>query len=404
MAFTVNIDVATNNTKDNDGSKSESRSSVSTESYCYHGHDKMDDDHNSCCSATGVYHSHGDNKIEDDYAVSTTPEDKEPVDLMRVLPTSWPNDTRKKRATVVSETSNTEVLERVKDELRFQFGRLNEVRKAPDLKNEQFKVVERIKELLVQQSHVFLQSNGIDETSIFSILQINADAQDESGQSQSEKVYETISRVLQEIILDRKDSGIEDNTTHNPNNPDGTNEGVTRTNVNDTMSLRNEPMQKKNRELKLKNQPQFIRLNRRYECKECKQIFNDFRALGGHMASHNRKNMSDIVKTSYECRVCNVVFDDFRALGGHIASHNRKKRAHETASDPGLVAESVGSRQKFYACNICSKRFSTGQALGGHKTYHRKIADALGIQASSGTSPGLELDLNAAPDERLWGV
>ncbi|XP_050203603.1 zinc finger protein ZAT1-like [Mercurialis annua] len=148
----------------------------------------------------------------------------------------------------------------------------------------------------------------------------------------------------------------------------------------------NEPTTKKNKVVKLKEATGLVEPKRNvYQCKECKQDFDNFRALGGHMASHNRKMRSDddLMNTSYKCPICHHVFNDFRALGGHIASHNRKDRAEKAAlgGDSSLcivAGSSVGSlRDKSYECNICYKKFLTGQALGGHKTYHRKIADSL---------------------------
>ncbi|KDP36313.1 hypothetical protein JCGZ_09528 [Jatropha curcas] len=128
-----------------------------------------------------------------------------------------------------------------------------------------------------------------------------------------------------------------------------------------------------------------------------------------------RKKLSELVglkSSSYVCKECNKVFDDFRALGGHIAAHNRNKRAAAAGDgvDSILAAEAgVFGEVKKYACNLCSRSFTTGQALGGHKTYHRKIGDCDGevedeaVSGSLATSEEeknavfLALDLNAPP-------
>ncbi|XP_050203310.1 uncharacterized protein LOC126653455 [Mercurialis annua] len=158
---------------------------------------------------------------------------------------------------------------------------------------------------------------------------------------------------------------------------------------------------KKNKVVKLTEVTGLVEPKRNvYQCKECKQEFDNFRALGGHMASHNRKMKSDddLMKSTYECLICHHVFNDFRALGGHIASHNRKERAEKAAlgGDSSSLSIVAGSSvdnliEKSYECNICYKKFSTGQALGGHKTYHRKIADSLN-QAQANPEDQLRLD------------
>uniref|UniRef100_A0A2C9WGL2 C2H2-type domain-containing protein n=1 Tax=Manihot esculenta TaxID=3983 RepID=A0A2C9WGL2_MANES len=134
------------------------------------------------------------------------------------------------------------------------------------------------------------------------------------------------------------------------------------------------------------------------------------------------KRLSELVypKGSYVCKQCNKVFDDFRALGGHTAAHNRNKKAENAPSEElgirggdlnrgsSLAEPAVDNKGKRYECDVCSRRFSTGQALGGHKSYHRKTARGEVQEVSGeGTAPAkdvdLKFDLNAPPNELVWG-
>ncbi|XP_057999081.1 zinc finger protein ZAT5-like [Hevea brasiliensis] len=107
------------------------------------------------------------------------------------------------------------------------------------------------------------------------------------------------------------------------------------------------------------------------------------------------KKLSELVdlKNSY---ACNEAFNNFQALGAHIATHNRNKKMEKVPFDKLGTKEggagdreekgssSVGpivNREKKYKCNLCSRRFLTGQALGGHKNYHRKVARVEARQA-----------------------
>ncbi|OAY59126.1 hypothetical protein MANES_01G006500v8 [Manihot esculenta] len=133
------------------------------------------------------------------------------------------------------------------------------------------------------------------------------------------------------------------------------------------------------------------------------------------------KSLSELVdsKGSYVCKQCNKVFDDFRALGGHTAAHNRKTAENEPSEElvtggrgvktgPIPAELTVDNRGKKYECNLCSRRFPTGQALGGHKSYHRKMACGEVQEVSTERSApakyaDIKIDLNAPPDELVWG-
>ncbi|KAG8661472.1 hypothetical protein MANES_01G006800v8 [Manihot esculenta] len=107
------------------------------------------------------------------------------------------------------------------------------------------------------------------------------------------------------------------------------------------------------------------------------------------------KSLSELVdsKGSYVCKECNKVFDDFRALGGHTASHNRNKKAENAPSEElgtgggdldrgsSLAELAVDNKGKRYECGMCSRRFSTGQALGGFQQCKAECFLSLKLQA-----------------------
>ncbi|KAJ9169608.1 hypothetical protein P3X46_017777 [Hevea brasiliensis] len=127
------------------------------------------------------------------------------------------------------------------------------------------------------------------------------------------------------------------------------------------------------------------------------------------------KSLSELVdrKGSYICKECNEVFDDYHALGGHTAAHNRNKILENAPlgelgtgrggkrRDTSLAEPAVDDRGNKYVCNLCSRRFSTGQALGGHKSYHRKMARVEAQKGSGEVTSSVEnvskIDLNAPP-------
>ncbi|KAF2323865.1 hypothetical protein GH714_002037 [Hevea brasiliensis] len=95
--------------------------------------------------------------------------------------------------------------------------------------------------------------------------------------------------------------------------------------------------------------------------KEKKEVFNNFQALGAHIASHNRNKKME-----------KVPFDKLGSKEGGAGDREEKG----SSSVAPLV-----NREKKYKCNLCSRRFLTGQAVGGHKNYHRKAARAEARQA-----------------------
>ncbi|KAJ9187106.1 hypothetical protein P3X46_002602 [Hevea brasiliensis] len=114
------------------------------------------------------------------------------------------------------------------------------------------------------------------------------------------------------------------------------------------MGVMQTPMKKKK---KFKNLSELVYLKDFYAFKE---VFNNFQALGAHIATHNRNKKME-----------KVPFDKLGTKEGGVGDKDGKGSS--------LVAPLV-NREKKYRCNLCSKRFLTGQALRGHNNYHRKVA------------------------------
>ncbi|XP_010928195.2 zinc finger protein ZAT9-like [Elaeis guineensis] len=85
--------------------------------------------------------------------------------------------------------------------------------------------------------------------------------------------------------------------------------------------------------------------------------------------------------SGYRCNICSKYFPTHQALGGHTASHNKKNNSEEVdeAEDGNLghAEELVDSNNLVpkpatteHRCTICQATFPTGQALGGHKRKH----------------------------------
>lgn len=68
----------------------------------------------------------------------------------------------------------------------------------------------------------------------------------------------------------------------------------------------------------------------------------------------------------HNCWVCGQVFQSFRALGGHMTSH----RAKTESADEIRRRSSAAASGRVHECSYCHETFATGQALGGHKRKH----------------------------------
>ncbi|KAL4580514.1 hypothetical protein LXL04_016710 [Taraxacum kok-saghyz] len=97
----------------------------------------------------------------------------------------------------------------------------------------------------------------------------------------------------------------------------------------------------------------------------------------------------------YECKDCGKKFDTFQALGGHRASHCRKNL---NPNDDGSESSS-SSPQKFHQCKLCGSEFPTGQALGGHMRRHQKKDDGDTPAAEDKLVVGVECAGHDAGDE-----
>ncbi|RAL37506.1 hypothetical protein DM860_000200 [Cuscuta australis] len=76
----------------------------------------------------------------------------------------------------------------------------------------------------------------------------------------------------------------------------------------------------------------------------------------------------------YECKTCCRRFPSFQALGGHRASHNKKQSTPENQENQkGISGSPSMAKSKIHGCSICGSEFFSGQALGGHMRRHRPL-------------------------------
>ncbi|XP_051125537.1 zinc finger protein ZAT11-like [Andrographis paniculata] len=140
-----------------------------------------------------------------------------------------------------------------------------------------------------------------------------------------------------------------------------------------------------------------------YRCNQCAAVFTSPQALGGHKASHRRKQPSmagDKIpaapsgKRVHKCSICNASFATGQALGGHQTLHRRH------------ISPISSKRNVVHRCSICNEEFTTGQALGGHMRRHyegdlsrgsrrQQTDDHIGSVSSS--KPCLNIELNKSP-------
>ncbi|XP_042043042.1 zinc finger protein AZF2-like [Salvia splendens] len=79
--------------------------------------------------------------------------------------------------------------------------------------------------------------------------------------------------------------------------------------------------------------------------------------LSNKSRAHEKEEMSNFKgkeveeKSTFQCKACKKVFNSHQALGGHRASHKKKE-------------------EQDARCSVCCRVFSSGQALGGHKRCH----------------------------------
>ncbi|CAI9756159.1 unnamed protein product [Fraxinus pennsylvanica] len=106
----------------------------------------------------------------------------------------------------------------------------------------------------------------------------------------------------------------------------------------------------------------------KYECLNCKKIFNSYQALGGHRPCHKKSNASS--ESRYEMGE-NSLDDakDFRTAYKLGESSSKKKLISKNSSldsKKGIKSK----KNKVHICPFCDRVFKNGQALGGHKRSH----------------------------------
>ncbi|XP_066594094.1 zinc finger protein 341-like [Prorops nasuta] len=115
-------------------------------------------------------------------------------------------------------------------------------------------------------------------------------------------------------------------------------------------------------------------IDRTYHCQFCKEIFDSYKALKGHLiVSHLTLKVYKCVQSS-----CSMMFAELEDFLEHTRSHKRSEyRCHvcgevfNTLSDLGLhqYAHSVQKQkttEKYYCCSICKSSFSNLEALQHH--------------------------------------
>ncbi|CAK9828524.1 Zinc finger protein 341 [Anthophora retusa] len=115
-------------------------------------------------------------------------------------------------------------------------------------------------------------------------------------------------------------------------------------------------------------------IDRTYHCQFCKEIFDSYKALKGHLiVSHLALKVYKCVQSS-----CSMMFAELEDFLEHTRSHKRSEyRCHvcgevfNTLSDLGLhqYAHSVQKQkttEKYYCCSVCKSSFSNLEALQHH--------------------------------------
>ncbi|KAH0554082.1 zinc finger protein 341-like [Cotesia glomerata] len=115
-------------------------------------------------------------------------------------------------------------------------------------------------------------------------------------------------------------------------------------------------------------------IDRTYHCQFCKEIFESYKALKGHLiVSHMTLKVYKCVQSS-----CSMMFADLDDFLEHTRSHKRSEyRCHvcgevfNTLSDLGLhqyvhSVQKQKTTEKYYCCTVCKSSFSNLEALQHH--------------------------------------
>ncbi|XP_057328163.1 zinc finger protein 341-like isoform X1 [Microplitis mediator] len=115
-------------------------------------------------------------------------------------------------------------------------------------------------------------------------------------------------------------------------------------------------------------------IDRTYHCQFCKEIFDSYKALKGHLiVSHMTLKVYKCVQNS-----CSMMFADLDDFLEHTRSHKRSEyRCHvcgeifNTLSDLGLhqyvhSVQKQKTTEKYYCCTVCKSSFSNLEALQHH--------------------------------------
>ncbi|XP_043490075.1 zinc finger protein 341-like [Polistes fuscatus] len=115
-------------------------------------------------------------------------------------------------------------------------------------------------------------------------------------------------------------------------------------------------------------------IDRTYHCQFCKEIFDSYKALKGHLiVSHLALKVYKCVQSS-----CSMMFAELEDFLEHTRSHKRSEyRCHvcgevfNTLSDLGLhqyvhSVQKQKTTEKYYCCNVCKSSFSNLEALQHH--------------------------------------
>ncbi|XP_043283822.1 zinc finger protein 341-like isoform X2 [Venturia canescens] len=115
-------------------------------------------------------------------------------------------------------------------------------------------------------------------------------------------------------------------------------------------------------------------IDRTYHCQFCKEIFDSYKALKGHLiVSHLTLKVYKCVQSS-----CSMMFAELDDFLEHTKSHKRSEyRCHvcgeifNTLSDLGLhqythSVQKQKTTEKYYCCSVCKSSFSNLEALQHH--------------------------------------
>lgn len=115
-------------------------------------------------------------------------------------------------------------------------------------------------------------------------------------------------------------------------------------------------------------------IDRTYHCQFCKEIFESYKALKGHLI------VSHLTLKVYKCVQvgCSKMFEELDDFLEHTQSHKKVEyrchvcgEAFSTLSDLGLhqyshSIDKTKSADKYYFCSVCKSSFSNLKALQHH--------------------------------------